>query len=137
MNNARPLSLVCTDYFTADAGDVPHLCSSWLDNEYFQIDPGRFEGRLTEAVIGDTRVLEETQNRAVLKRGEISGDRCHFAFARSFGGAGHCGDRMLTSTSFSYLPSGEFDILIPPISTPCCSTASSTRWSIPCACRSG
>lgn len=116
MDEAPPVSLIRADHATADAGDVPRLCKSWLDNEYCQIDPGRFEGHLREAVIGNTRIIEETQNRTVLKRGEIRSDRCHFAFARSFGGAGRCDDQLLTSTSFSFVPSGEFDILIPPSS---------------------
>lgn len=116
MKNDLPISLVHADHATVDAGDVPRLCKGWLDNEYWQIDPGRFEGRLREVAIGNTRIIEETQNRAVLKRGMILGDRCHFAFARSFGGTGHCDDQMLTSTSFSFVPSGEFDILIPPSS---------------------
>ncbi len=112
----EPVSLVRADHATEDAGDVPRLVESWLDNEYCQLDPGRFEGRLREAALANTRVIEETQNRTVLKRGAISDDRCHFCFARSFGGAGRCDDQFLKSTSFSFVPSGEFDIQIPPSS---------------------
>lgn len=116
MTKDSPVSLVRTDHATADADEVPRLVRSWLDNEYYQLDAGRFEGRLREAALGNTRIIEETQNRTVLKRGTIAEDRCHFCFARSFGGAGRYDDQYLTSTSFSFVPSGEFDIQIPPSS---------------------
>lgn len=80
------------------------------------MDAGRFEGRLRQAVIGNTRVMEETQNRTVHKRGVIDAGRCNLAFACGLGGTGSLGDKLLTSSSFSFLPGGEFDIQLPPSS---------------------
>lgn len=116
MRNDPSLALVRADHSVGDAGEVPLLCESWLKSEYWQIDTGRFDSRLREAAIGNTMVVEETQNRTVLKRGAIPDDRCNFCFARNFGGTGRCHDQPLTSTSFSFVPSGEFDIMIPPSS---------------------
>jgi AraC-like DNA-binding protein len=111
-----PIPLIRTDHATADVGELPRLNANWSDSEYCQMDAGRFEGRLRQAIIGNTRVMEETQNRTVLKRGAIDAGRCNFAFACGLGGTGRYGEKLLTSSSFSFLPGGEFDIQLPPSS---------------------
>lgn len=112
----EPVSLIRSDHATTDAGELPRLNANWSDSEYCQMDEGRFEGRLRQAIIGNTRVMEETQNRTVLKRGAIDASRCNFAFACGLGGTGRYGEKLLTSSSFSFLPGGEFDIQLPPSS---------------------
>lgn len=73
----EPVSLLRSDHATTDAGELPRLNANWSDSEYVQMDEGRFEGRLRQAIIGNTRVMEETQNRTVLKRGAIDAGRCY------------------------------------------------------------
>lgn len=109
-----PISLIRSDHMTTDAGDVPRLYADWSDSEYCQMDAGRFEGGLRQAVMGDTRVMEETQNRTVLKRGAIHGHRCNFGFACGFEGTGRNDDKIITASSLSFVPGGEFDIQLPP-----------------------
>lgn len=51
-----------------DVNDHAASLSQW-DQQYDQVSPGRFEGRLDELWLGPVQVFRESTARAVLQRG--------------------------------------------------------------------
>ncbi len=48
----------------------------WLDVDYYQMNPGRYDGRLSQLSLEEVSVRHEWQNRDVHKRGVTVGDFC-------------------------------------------------------------
>lgn len=100
-------------YTTTDSNDVDEHAASlqrWTQ-QYDQVSPGRFEGRLEELWLGPLQVFRESTHRAVLQRGAPCPGS--LTLATPVGGPNEgwfCGRRLDAHQAFGLASGGEFEL---------------------------
>lgn len=112
-----PIQYRCTD--SADVDDHAASLSRW-QQQYEQVSPGRFQGRLEELCLGEVQIFRERTQQAVLQRGLPSPGTLSLATPVGACNAGwYCGRQLgpqqaiglVADREFELATRGEFDIV--------------------------
>lgn len=103
------------DVATADASDPARIQQRWMQMQYIQMDAGAFAGRFRVLRTPSTLVVNELQNRSILKQQHSPDNYCTVSLIRSVSGRGRCGLDALTAQSVGFMPGGrDYEVLLPP-----------------------
>jgi AraC family ethanolamine operon transcriptional activator len=93
-----------------DVNDHAASLSRW-QQQYDQVSPGRFEGRLEELWLGPVQVFRESTQQAVLQRGAPCPGSLTLATPVGAGNQGwFCGRRVDADQAFGLVADGEFEL---------------------------
>lgn len=102
------------DVATTDAQDPARIQQQWMQMEYIQMDAGAFSGRFRMLRMPGTLVVNELQNRSVLKQQHSPENYCTVSMLRSVSGKGRCGLDVLSGASAGFMPGGrDYEVLLP------------------------
>lgn len=102
------------DVATSDAQDAASIQQQWMQIQYDQIDRGDFAGRFRMLRTPGTLVVNELQNRTVLKQQYSPVDYCTISVIRKVSGRGRCGLDALSGRTVGYMPGdSDYEVQLP------------------------